>query len=390
LHTGIKELEDEATNADSILIRAGSGKKKELEEIIKNCRAVLVQLERLLTKYQSLGTKSKRTWDRIKFGTEGLQTIREKLTFHTSSINLFLTTLGTGSLGRIEKKLEEIVEEVRAGKREPTVLTAVDHDNEEAETHWNALKGELLDDGFTRQDIEAHRGAIKAYIQELVDRGELQEIRRASASVEDASVENTSIHINEDQASADERIADWSLSQDLQQRNTILTPGTLQYRSAASHQKDPDHPIPLRQRNEAFDERGQDFSQSDISSNLLPHSQEISCPNSRPASGQRVGHTVREGKGENDTLMLDLPSQDLETQLKPLAMPNLPAWPSMPTNSPGPPLAYPSEFSDSRSTNMSTVSPIIPRRTLSDDDRQRMCQYHLDNPAVKQTEIGGE
>lgn len=30
------------------------------------------------------------------------------------------------------------------------------------------------------------------------------------------------------------------------------------------------------------------------------------------------------------------------------------------------------------------------RRTLTDQDRRRMCQYHEDNPSVKQTEIGGE
>ena len=29
------------------------------------------------------------------------------------------------------------------------------------------------------------------------------------------------------------------------------------------------------------------------------------------------------------------------------------------------------------------------RRTLSDDDRRRMCKYHDDNPSIKQTEIGG-
>lgn len=29
------------------------------------------------------------------------------------------------------------------------------------------------------------------------------------------------------------------------------------------------------------------------------------------------------------------------------------------------------------------------RRTLTDNDRRRMCQYHEDNPTVKQTEIGG-
>ncbi|KAL9948059.1 hypothetical protein ACHAP6_003772 [Verticillium nonalfalfae] len=29
-----------------------------------------------------------------------------------------------------------------------------------------------------------------------------------------------------------------------------------------------------------------------------------------------------------------------------------------------------------------------PRKTLTDDDRRRMCQYHMDNPNMKQTEIG--
>ena len=40
-----------------------------------------------------------------------------------------------------------------------------------------------------------------------------------------------------------------------------------------------------------------------------------------------------------------------------------------------------------------TVNPLpVPsaRRTLTDQDRRRMCQYHEDNPTVKQTEIGGE
>jgi hypothetical protein len=31
-----------------------------------------------------------------------------------------------------------------------------------------------------------------------------------------------------------------------------------------------------------------------------------------------------------------------------------------------------------------------PRKTLTDSDRRRMCQYHEENPSVKQTEIGGE
>lgn len=175
LHTAIKELQDEVENEDSILNRAGSTKKNEVDDLIRHCRAVLQQLQRLVTRYKSLGTNSKRAWDRIKFGTEGVQDIREKLTFHTSAIQLFLTTLGTGSLGRIEKKLETIIDEIRSGKRESSILTTSGDDDAEAEVQWDALKSELVEDGFTKQDIESHRHAIMAHLQQLIDDGELQE-----------------------------------------------------------------------------------------------------------------------------------------------------------------------------------------------------------------------
>lgn len=40
----------------------------------------------------------------------------------------------------------------------------------------------------------------------------------------------------------------------------------------------------------------------------------------------------------------------------------------------------------------SKPTPAVPtsRRTLSDDDRRRMCKYNEENPTVKQTEIGGQ
>ena len=52
---------------------------------------------------------------------------------------------------------------------------------------------------------------------------------------------------------------------------------------------------------------------------------------------------------------------------------------SVPAPSP-PPAPPPTRSSGSLSTS---------RRTLSDDDRRRMCKYHDQHPAVKQTEIGG-
>ncbi|KAL9613065.1 MAG: hypothetical protein Q9167_002364 [Letrouitia subvulpina] len=181
LHAPIKELEDEARNPNSVLSRAGSSKCKELSELLQNCKLVLNRLDTLLVKYRRLGTQSRRTWDRLKFGCEGLQDVREKLTFHTSTINLFLTSLGTGSLGRIERKLDEIIGEIKAGKREPTLLSVSDEeDPTEAERQWDALKGELLEEGLSKPEVEAHKLTIRAKIQAAIDSTETHDAGRQS------------------------------------------------------------------------------------------------------------------------------------------------------------------------------------------------------------------
>lgn len=61
--------------------------------------------------------------------------------------------------------------------------------------------------------------------------------------------------------------------------------------------------------------------------------------------------------------------------------PLAPAHPLPPLNTTAPPMA---------ATTTSNSSSTTTRRTLTDQDRRRMCQYHEDNPTVKQTEIGGE
>lgn len=85
--------------------------------------------------------------------------------------------------------------------------------------------------------------------------------------------------------------------------------------------------------------------------------------------------------------------------LHPLIMPQ---WPSQITNpSEGvPPAVIPlprvlapvSAITTPHSAPPATPAPPPPstaRRTLTDQDRRRMCQYHEDHPTVKQTEIGG-
>jgi hypothetical protein len=175
LYTAIKQLTDEIDNPDSIVNRTAASKKKELIRLGKNSEGAVLQLSKLLIKYKSLRTNRKRTWDKIRFVTENLQDVRQAIMTHTSSLQLFLTTLGTGSLGRIEKKLHELIADVRAGRREETVLTIADDDDDESEKQWNIWKSELVDDGFTKVELEGNKQWIKARILELIRNGDLQE-----------------------------------------------------------------------------------------------------------------------------------------------------------------------------------------------------------------------
>ena len=175
LHTSLRELQDECEDKDSILNSNQEDKKRTLNVLVQNCIEVLKELQQLLTRYRSLGTNQKRAWDRVKFGSEGIQEIRNKLMFHTSSLTLFLTTLETTSLRRMEKKIDDLAAQIRAGCHEPSIVSLCDDaDVLEQENSWRLLLNELSDD-FSMDEIQKHKDEIKLYIRELVDRGDFEE-----------------------------------------------------------------------------------------------------------------------------------------------------------------------------------------------------------------------
>ncbi|TQS38358.1 hypothetical protein Golomagni_01136 [Golovinomyces magnicellulatus] len=79
-------------------------------------------------------------------------------------------------------------------------------------------------------------------------------------------------------------------------------------------------------------------------------------------------------------------------QSQPLFAPSHQTWPSMLTNSAilsAPQINFSSSLvPSSRGTESKQGGSSFSRRTLTDEDRKRMCQYHEDNPSKKQAEIG--
>ncbi|KAF7510901.1 hypothetical protein GJ744_005731 [Endocarpon pusillum] len=165
LHTVLKEVQDESNNDLSPLNRRGTCRKAELTTLVDNAENALKELDDIVNRYQRLGRKQKDVWIRARFATERLDSIRGKLTFHISAIGLFMSSLSTGTLGRIEEIWDDLVKEVRAGKREPSIISA--HETNDV-TVWQEIVTELASEGISRQEIARYKEDIKIYVKRVV------------------------------------------------------------------------------------------------------------------------------------------------------------------------------------------------------------------------------
>lgn len=172
LHAVLKLLQDASEDSNSLVSRAPDSKKLEVSKILRTCRKILDAIDSLVTKYHSLGIGKERKWDILRLGKEGLDPLRSKLMLSVSKLELFLNSLETNSLARIESQMEKLLQEVRAGRRTPSVLSSV-VDN--AAVGWPLLKTELAGVGVPKADIEMFKEPIQEWIKEADEDGILEE-----------------------------------------------------------------------------------------------------------------------------------------------------------------------------------------------------------------------
>ena len=84
LYAVLKETEELLTQQDST-----TAQQARLATCRQNCEDVLQDLDALLLKYESLGTKSQRSFDRMGFGTHEIDSIRLKLISSASMLDAF-------------------------------------------------------------------------------------------------------------------------------------------------------------------------------------------------------------------------------------------------------------------------------------------------------------
>jgi hypothetical protein len=85
LHAVLKEVE-EALPGQQLT----ASRQQSLSTISQGCEGVLKDLGILIQKYESLGSKSKRTWDRMKWSSSDVTELRARLTSNTVLLTAFM------------------------------------------------------------------------------------------------------------------------------------------------------------------------------------------------------------------------------------------------------------------------------------------------------------
>jgi hypothetical protein len=159
-------------------------KQQQLIDAYAPCIEVLEELDKLLLHYNGLDTKTKRAWDRLKFGPNDMRNLRERLVASVAMLNTFYTSLIHDVQVLILEALERLEKDYRGGHREESIssierltsgiLEEVDEDDDEA---WLQIIRDLEDVGISQQQALGYRNLIVDWLVTAVNEGRLLEER---------------------------------------------------------------------------------------------------------------------------------------------------------------------------------------------------------------------
>jgi hypothetical protein len=187
LHAVLKEAEE------TIFVRPLSANRQEgLKAVGDGCHGVLKDLDKLVKNYESLGTQTKRTWDRMRWNTGNVSELRARLISNTLLLNTWIRCVSellinlklsanfeipSTSQVRVERRLEEYSQEFRKGRRQDSVMSdqTVDSLCEDEKPVWRTIRKELEDIGITVAAFDANKDFIFEWFSKAVASGAFEE-----------------------------------------------------------------------------------------------------------------------------------------------------------------------------------------------------------------------
>ncbi|KAL8968214.1 MAG: hypothetical protein Q9183_002570 [Haloplaca sp. 2 TL-2023] len=146
-----------------------SQQKRRLLPVRQGCESVLKDLDAVLAKYESLATSTRRGYDRMGIALQDVTSIRQRL---TSNVVLLDAFNNSSSQAKLQDKLDRLISEIRAGKREGSVLSAKSFDTAaDTQETWDALRRDLEDIGISPQVIKEQRAFILDWFRDAIASG---------------------------------------------------------------------------------------------------------------------------------------------------------------------------------------------------------------------------
>ena len=182
--TVVERISTDAKNPQSRLNRKGVGRKKDFDQIVKNCKITMDEIGQYVDKHSAIARSDggatgavRKVWSSYQVGSEDLNNMRGKLIFWVSCITSFLNSLDPAAQTRIEHKLDLLMEKLGlassdAGGSTNSVASVVSvfsfHDGSPDEDSWKLIQRSLLDEGVSEGDVDDNKEKIIQYVKELV------------------------------------------------------------------------------------------------------------------------------------------------------------------------------------------------------------------------------
>ena len=165
--------------APSSLLGNHDEDRTQLQDIAGQCVIVVNQLYDVVSKYKGLKNDNLR---RFQLGKKDLSHLRDKLTLQITALGTYLDALNLSALGRMEKtmlpdmikSINNLATEIRAGRRESSVITMTTYESDEKDV-WREFRRELIREGFTSESLKRMKRPLKTYLKTLQDGGLLEE-----------------------------------------------------------------------------------------------------------------------------------------------------------------------------------------------------------------------
>ncbi|KAF2260827.1 hypothetical protein CC78DRAFT_547160 [Lojkania enalia] len=171
LHTALLETQDYLDDG----IELSRSRKDRLTKLKASIMETLTELQALLDEYESKPTSWQRAWDSLRMGLENVSSIRDRIIAATTELQVLNQLIHNSSHKTINKKLDRLLREVRAGHREGSCVSVQTVESLDTQETWRDLCRELESAGLTAAAIAENQEHIISWFQDAVSKGLLQE-----------------------------------------------------------------------------------------------------------------------------------------------------------------------------------------------------------------------